>query len=111
MFGSVKTTNIADTDECSYSVYGIAFDSSSKLSNQNLVWGKNVVNFEVDMSSSVHIDSKGKDILILGKGPTQRVNGTTLTSEAEYSINFSRLQRKTFLSLHYNRRNSILFVN
>ena len=23
------------------------------------------------MSSSVHIDNKGKDILILGKGPTQ----------------------------------------
>ena len=78
---------------------------------QNLVWGKNVVIFDVNMSSSVNIDNKGKDILLLGKGPTQRLNGTTFTSEAEYSINFSRLQRIFFLSLHDNRSNSILFVN
>ena len=33
--------------------------------------GENVIIFEADMSSSVHIDNKGKDILILGKEPTQ----------------------------------------
>ena len=33
------------------------------------------------MSSSVHIDNKGKDILILGKGPTQGLHDTTLTVE------------------------------
>ena len=33
--------------------------------------GKNVIIFGVDMSASVHIDNKGTDILILGKGPTQ----------------------------------------
>ena len=27
--------------------------------------------FGVDMSSSAHVDNKEKDILILGKGPTQ----------------------------------------
>ena len=31
------------------------------------------------MSSSVHIDSKGNDVLILGKGPTEGLNDTTLT--------------------------------
>ena len=32
------------------------------------------------MSSTIHIDNKGKDILVLGKGPTQgREN--TLTAE------------------------------
>ena len=31
------------------------------------------------MSSSVHIDNKGKDILILGEGPTQGLHDTTLT--------------------------------
>ena len=36
--------------------------------------GKNVIIFGVDMSSSVHIDNTGKDILILGKGPTQGLN-------------------------------------
>ena len=34
-------------------------------------FGKNVIIFGVDMGSSVHVDNKGKDILILGKGPTQ----------------------------------------
>ena len=40
------------------------------------------------MSSSVHIDNKGKDISILVKGLTQRLNSTKFTAEAEYSINF-----------------------
>ena len=31
----------------------------------------NVIIFGVDMSSSTKIDDKKKDILILGKGPTQ----------------------------------------
>ena len=43
------------------------------------------------MSSSVHIDNKKKDVLILGKGPQQGLDDTTLTAEAQYSINFSRL--------------------
>ena len=33
------------------------------------------------MSSSVHVDNKKKDILILGLGPTQGLDGTTLTVE------------------------------
>ena len=33
-------------------------------------FGQNVIIFGVDMSSSVHVDNKKKDILILGKGPT-----------------------------------------
>ena len=41
------------------------------------------------MSSSVHIDNKRKDILILGKGPTQGLDYTKLTAEKEYSINFT----------------------
>ena len=34
-----------------------------------------------------------------------------MTAEAEYSINFSRSQRKFCLNLHYNGSNSFLFVN
>ena len=37
--------------------------------------------FGVDMSSSVHVDNKKKDILILGKGPTQGLDDTSLTAE------------------------------
>ena len=46
------------------------------------------------MNSSVHIDNKGKDILILGKGPTQGLDGTTFTAEALYSINFTQSGKK-----------------
>ena len=73
--------------------------------------GKSVIIFWVDMSSSVHIDNKGEDILILGKIPTERSDDTTLTAETLYSINFTRPGIKFSLSLHYNGRNSFLFVN
>ena len=62
------------------------------------------------MSSSPHIDNKKKDILILGKGPTQGLEHT-LTAEKLYSINFTKENTKFCLSLHYNGANSFLFVN
>ena len=62
------------------------------------------------MSSSPHIDNKKKDILILGKGPTQGLEHT-LTAEKLYSINFTKENTKFCLSLHYNGANSCLFVN
>ena len=46
------------------------------------------------MNSSVHIHNKKKDILILGKGQTQWLCDTTLTTEAQYSLNFSISNRK-----------------
>ena len=53
---------------------------------------------------------KKKDILILGKGPTQGLE-YTLTAEKIYSINFIVAKKKFCLSLHYNGANSYLFVN
>ena len=50
----------------------------------------------------MHTDNKKKDILVLGEGPTQKLDDTTITAEAKYSINFSRSQRKFCLSLHCN---------
>ena len=58
------------------------------------------------MSSSVHIDNKGKDILILGEGPTQGLDGTTSTAESIYPINFTQPNKKFVLSLHYNGSNN-----
>ena len=52
--------------------------------------GKNVIIFVPDRSSSVHIDIKNKDILILGEETTQWLDDTTLTVEAKYSINFTQ---------------------
>ena len=67
-------------------------------------FGKNVTTFGVDMDSSVHADSKKKEILILVEGPTQGL-------EKKYSINFTESRKKFYLTLHYNRPNSCLFVN
>ena len=51
-----------------------------------------------------------KDILVLGIGPTQGLEHT-LTAEKTYSINFTVTKKKFCLSLHYNGKNSSLFVN
>ena len=51
-----------------------------------------------------------KDILILGKGPTQGLENT-LCAEKLYSINFIKENTKFCLSLHYNGADGYLFVN
>ena len=56
------------------------------------------------------IDNRKKDILILGKGPTQGLEHT-LSVEKIYSINFTEHSKTFSLNLHYNGANSYLFVN
>ena len=63
------------------------------------------------MNSTPHIDNKGKDILILGIGPTQGLDEQSLTAEKLYSINFTKEYTNFCLSLHCNGANSYLFVN
>ena len=55
-------------------------------------FGQNILIFWADMSSSAHIDNKKKDILVLGKRPTQRLKHTR-TAERMYSINFTVTKR------------------
>ena len=40
------------------------------------------------------VNSKGKDMLILGEGPTQGLDDTTLTAEAKYLINFTQSEKR-----------------
>ena len=66
----------------------------------------NEIIFGVDMSSSTKIHNRKKDILILGKGPTQGLEHT-VTAEKMFSINFTKKKNtKICLSLHYNKENS-----
>ena len=70
LFGAVSKTKNSDIDKNKYSGYGTGFDRTG------VYWcdgsfGINVVIFGIDMCSSAHVDNKGKDILILGTGPTQ----------------------------------------
>ena len=110
LFGAVTLTKNADIDKYGYSSYGIGFDRKTTFSLSGGGFGQNIIIFGVDMSSSVHIDNKKKDILVLGKGPTQGLEHT-LTAEKMYSINFTVTKKKFCLSLHYNGANSYLFVN
>ena len=109
--GAVTLTKNADIDKYRFSGYGIGFDRRSSFSFPGAEYGKNVIIFGVDMNSSHHIDNKGKDILILGKGPMYRLGENSLTAEKMYPINFNMEAKKFCLSLHYNGANSYLFVN
>ena len=62
LFGSVKLTKNEGVDKYKYTGYGIWFDTPSKFLFTDGSYGKNVMIFGADISSSVHIDNKGKDI-------------------------------------------------
>ena len=81
-------TKYTDIDKYGYSGYGIGFDRKSSFSFPGGGFGQNILIFGADMSSSAHIDNKKKDILVLGKGPTQGLEHT-LTEGKMYSINFT----------------------
>ena len=57
LFGSVMLNENTDPDKYSYSGYGIGFVSCSVFSYPGLAWGKDVVIFGLEISSSVHIDN------------------------------------------------------
>ena len=71
LFGAVALTIDADIDNYKYSYHGIGFDRRGSFSFPSGRFGQNVMVFGADMNSSIHIDNKGKDILILGRGPAQ----------------------------------------
>ena len=80
LFGAVSLTKHVDIGQRKYSGYGIGCDRKGEFLFDN-GFGRNCIIFEVDVSSSVHVDKKKKYILILGKDPTQGLDGTTLTAE------------------------------
>ena len=88
----------ADQDKYKYNSYGIGFNSRSEFSWTDGSVSKNVIIFGVDMSSSLHIDSKNKHTLILGKGPTRGLDNTKLTAEAKYPINFTESGKRQYLT-------------
>ena len=71
LFGAITLTKNADIEEYGYSGYGSRFDRRSSFSFPSGGFGQNVLIFGVDLSFSAHIDNKKKNILVLGKGPTQ----------------------------------------
>ena len=96
LFGAVTLTKNADIEKYKYSGYGIGFDRRSSFSFPSGGFVQNVLIFGADMSTSTHIDNKKKDILVLGRGPTQGLE-STLTAEKMYSIDFT-VTKKKFMS-------------
>ena len=54
---------------------------------------RNIIIVKVDMSSSPHIDNTKKDILILGKGPTQILEHT-MTAEKCIQLILLKITKK-----------------
>ena len=86
-------TKNCDIDKYGNSGYGIEFDRRSRFSFTGSGFGQNVLIFGADMSSSSHINNKKKDILVLGRGPTQGLEHT-LTAEKIFSLNFTVTRKK-----------------
>ena len=89
MFGAVSLTKHIDIDQYKYSGYGIRFDRKGEISFGSNGFCRNVIIFGADMSSSVHANSKTKNILVLGKDFIQGIDNTAIYVEKMYSINFT----------------------
>ena len=112
LIGGVKITkNAADTSKHKYEGYGICFDDGGMFSMGIINNGRNVLIFGVHEISVVHSNNKANNVFIMGDGFVQGINDTTLYAEKIYSKNFSAVDEKFVLSLHYNGDNSYLFVN
>ena len=92
LFGAVKVTKILKIN--TYSGYGTAFDSGGSFSHPSGGYGKNVIIFGADLSSSAHPNNRANNISVLGKDFIQRVNGTKTYAEKMYSTNFTVTNKK-----------------
>ena len=69
LFGAVRENKNANPDKYVYSGYGTGFDAHSAFSfSIGNRFGKCLVIFGVNNSSSVYDGNRNKDILIFGKG-------------------------------------------
>ena len=101
LFGGVKITNNAtDTSKHIYEGYGICFDEGGTFNKGNINNGRNVIIFGVHESSLVHANNKANNIYIMGDLFMQGINDTTF-----YSQNFTAVNKRFILSLHYNGDN------
>ena len=110
MFGAINIVKNSDKEKYVCSEYGIAFDRKGEWSFDK-EYARNVIIFGVDNSSSSPTDNFKNSFLVLGEGDIFGINENFGAPEKEFSINFSKLNTKVCLSLHYNADNNFLFVN
>ena len=83
--GAMKITKNADTSKYKYKGYGICFDKGGSFSEGSINNGRNVLIFGVHESSLLHSNNKANNIYVMGKGPVQGIDDTTLYAEKVYS--------------------------
>ena len=118
LIGAMQITKNADNSKNNYKGYGICFDERSEFGHTITEGGfthtrdaRNVLIFGADMSFSVHVTNRAKNIYVMGTGLTQGIHDTTLYAEKNFYRNFTDFGKKFMLSLHYNGDDSYLFVN
>ena len=119
LFGAMQITkNATDNSKSNYKGYGTCFDEGSQFGHTmsersctHITNGRNVLIFGADMSFSIHATNRANHIYIMGDGLTQGINDTTIYAEKQYFRNFTELDVKFVLCLHYNGDDSYLFVN
>ena len=114
LFGAMKITKNTDSSKNNYTGYGLCFDEGGEfvhtVRQDNFdctTNAKNVIIFDVDMSSSIHVTNRANNIYVMGKDFIQGINDT----EKLFHNNFTEFAVKFVLSLHYNGDNSYLFAN
>ena len=103
LFGTGTLTKNAYIDKYGYSGYRIGFNRKGNFDFQLWTWSK-------CNNLWSRYDNKKKDILILGKGPTQGLEHTIAAEKCTRLI-LLWLKKKFCLSLHYNRAYSYFFAN
>ena len=78
----IKPGDTADPDKYIYSGYDLGFDRMSQFTRPQGGMARNVITFGVNSSN------KTQKILILGHGPTKKVNKTSINAEKMYSPNY-----------------------
>ena len=96
LFVAVKQTSNVDHDKYSYFRYGSGLDSRSLFLVSNLNFGKSTIISGVDNSYPTHTDNIKEDILVLAEGPTQRLDNTATTADANNSINLLHQKRSSW---------------
>ena len=119
LFGAMQITkNATDNSKNNYKGYGIYFDEGSEFGHTitegscaHTTDARNVLNFGVDMSFSVHATNRANNIYVTGTGLTQGIHDTTIYAKKNLYRNFKDFGKKIMLNLHYNGDDSYLFVN
>ena len=114
----MKITKNTDYSKNNYTGYGLCFDEGGELSHtiregnfDHTTAARNVLNFGVDMSFSVHANNRANNIYVTGEALVQGINDTTIYTGKNFYRNFTDPGKKFVLSSHYNGDNSYLFVN